>query len=216
MDVDQLTAKALEWVAANENAMLAGSLPLYHYLTKKNGAPPTWIPSDADVWVFAPRAAQHDELFQVNGPDTDQLKFGGRVLCDGPPVISTVTYPFGSVQVIVIGYGLYWNDAPSTGITPMAVLDSFDHTACMIAMTDPDTFALGRNFNVDKPTMIERVSHGSYVVPAKERARFKARLEKYAQRGLAPVAIKPGRVDQDMWLKCYVNVGNIVVSNILA
>jgi hypothetical protein len=214
--IEALTAKALEWVQANDSALLAGSLPLYHHLTKQHGVPPSWTPSDADVWVFAPHTADYDDLFQVKGPDTDQLKFGGLVRANGMPVISTVKYPFGNVQIIVMSPRLEWACAPRVAVGPSTVLDSFDHTACMVGMTAPDTFVYGAKFDADKPTMIERVSraHG-WEVPEQERERFKQRRAKYVARGLAPVAITQGYVDQDMWLKCYIGVGQPIVRNLI-
>jgi hypothetical protein len=215
--IKALTAKALEWVQANDSALLAGSLPLYHHLAKKHGVPPAWTPGDADVWVFAPHTADCDDLFQVKGPDTDQLRFGGLVRANGMPVISTVRYPFGNVQIIVMSPHLEWACAPRVAVGPSTVLDSFDHTACMIGMTTPDTFVYGTRFNVDEPVMIERVSRlPGFEVPYQERVRFQQRMEKYRSRDLAPLAITQGYVDEDIWLKCYICEGRPIVANLIA
>ena len=213
----RLTAKAMEWVQANDGAMLAGSLPLYHDMAKRDGVPPRWVSGDADVWVFALRSSPRHTgaTFQINGPDTDKLKYGGRVLCHGMPVISTITYPFGTVQVIMAGSMNDYNVWTDIVLSHEVILGAFDHTACMIGMTAPDTFVLGAHFNVDQPTMTERVDYGAYVVPKRERERFRARRKKYTQRGLAPVEIKPVRADKDLWLKYYFHDGITRTVNIL-
>ena len=215
--IPALTAKALEWVQANDIAMIAGSLPLYHHLAKRDGVPPQWVPEDADVWILA-RDNPHrwSEEVQINGPDTDKLKYNGKAKSHGVPIISTIAYPFGVIQVIMTGAMSVRNFWTDTLISQQVILDSFDHTACMIGMTAPDTFMFGAQFNTDQPTMIKRVNHNGYVVPYTEHMRFKRRLAKYTRRGLAPVQIIPGRVDQDLWLIRYIKDGHPTVSNALA
>lgn len=194
--VNPLTEKALEWVEANSTAMIAGSLALYHYLLKETGRRPLWLPTDADVWIVYDK----DGDILLDGPDLDKLPIP---LDEFERIdVGTIIYPFGTLQVIALPFT--WN-YDTTQLTLSSILDSFDHSACMIGMRDYDDFILGPHFNISEPTMFKTVDHDKYIVPRSTKDRFDLRLQKYTQRGLAPVHFVDRPASEDHWLTYYID-----------
>lgn len=191
----KLLDKALQWVDANSgHAIMAGSMATWIH-----EPPAGWFPGDADVFVFNPD--KRNDILQICSPDNrpEALKYGGKVYASGPPVVSTVVYPFGRVQIIYVGF-LFSNYKQ--------LLDSFDHSAVMLGMPARTEFVFGSRFNADDitmfaPTTRDTPAHFGHVID-----RFHERREKYTLRGMPPRHIIRRDIKEDPWINEYRRQGS--------
>jgi hypothetical protein len=216
---EQLMGKSIDWAIANDG-VVAGSMALYAYLhlygifkescehsyVQYTGRRLEWFPSDADVFIFP---GSDSKTRTINAPTFEELpdwKHGGELATYGSPVVSSVKYPFGTVQVIYIGAMLEWNSAPSfkrmlrTCDSPIdMLLESFDHSACMLALKpgatwDDTTFHFGPRFSIEPVTMYRQ----QLCIE-----RYEKRKRKYTARGFAPAREIDVEPADDPWIHCY-------------
>jgi hypothetical protein len=205
----RLFVKAFEWVAANPGrTFIAGSASLYLHLQASQDHAPGWIPNDIDVFVLPDNSRDYNDIVDaVNKPPDDesmQLTFNGSFMNKARGVVSTLAYPFGKIQVIYIGgYSFRADDAQFTSQV-RGFIDTFDHSAVMIATVDGSSFIHGPRFEVRTPVMYRPIK-GTENLGSSELSelndRFWGRYNKYARRGLAPVCVKCA--DICGWLNIY-------------
>ena len=193
----QLFDKALEWVAANPGrAFIAGSAALYLHMKTERNDTPHWPPNDVDVFLLSDPDCGYHTIVEVQGPSEEErarLKFGGKFMNTAPGVVSTLAYPFGVIQIIYIGADFFRAADKQFPTRVRSLLDTFDHSAVMVATVDGAIFIYGPRFRVDNHVMYRNTSDDRRI-DADGRLqidrRFQSRYVKYKARGLEPVRIQ--------------------------